>query len=141
MKSVRIWLLTAWCDWKSSWNSVSSAAHLAILPVALELCRIALNGVRGHYNNSVCLKVVAQFPGRNKYGIDKLMRLKIPGLCLVEDFADIVDWLLDGPDPGDRVRLAFIHHVRSLGPQRFWVPTGMRLLRTPLSGVRTSRQR
>src|SRR6185312_9462326 len=24
--------------------------------------------VRGRYDNSVCLKVVAQFPGRNKYG-------------------------------------------------------------------------
>src|SRR6185369_16879355 len=97
--------------------------------------------VSGHYDNSVCLKVVAQFTGCNKYGIDKLMRLKIPGLCLMEDFADVVDWLLDGPDPGDRVRLALIHHVRSLGPRRFWVPTGTRLLRTPLSGVRTFRHR
>src|SRR6185437_11444418 len=44
------------------------------------------------------------------------MRLKIPGLRLVEDFADVVDWLFDGPDPGDRVRLALIHHVRLLGP-------------------------
>ena len=43
---------------------------------------------------------MAQFPGHNKYSIDKLMRLKIPGLCLVEDFADVVDWLLDGSDPG-----------------------------------------
>src|SRR6185312_14036938 len=60
------------------------------------------------------------------------MRLKIPGLRLVEDFADVVDWLLDGPDPGDRVRLALVRHVRSLGPQWFWVPTGTRLLRTPL---------
>ena len=74
--------------------------------------------IRGHYNNSVCLKVVAQFPGHNKYCIDKLMCLKIPGLCLVEDFADVVDWLLDGPDPAHRVRLALVHHVRSLGPQR-----------------------
>ena len=47
--------------------------------------------VRGHYDNSVCLKIMAQFPGRNKYGIDKLMRLKIPSLCLMEDFADVVD--------------------------------------------------
>ena len=29
--------------------------------------------IRGHYDNSVCLKIVAQFPGRNKYDIDKLM--------------------------------------------------------------------
>src|SRR6185503_19750474 len=28
--------------------------------------------IRGHYDNSVCLKVVAQFPRRNKYGIDKV---------------------------------------------------------------------
>ena len=84
---------------------------------------------------------MVQFPGRNKYGIDKLMSLNVPGLCLVEDFTDVVDRLLDGPDPGDRVRFAFIHHVRSLGPQRFWVPTRTRLLRTPLSGVQTFRQR
>src|SRR6185437_13810665 len=89
----------------------------------------------------MCLKIVAQFPRRNKYGIDKLMRLKIPGLCLVEDFADIVDWLLDGPDPSHRVRLALVHHVGSLGPQQFWVPSGLRLLWTPMSGVRTFRQR
>src|SRR6185437_13333636 len=44
IKSARIWLLTAWRGWKSSWNSTNSAAHLAILPVALELCRIALSG-------------------------------------------------------------------------------------------------
>src|SRR6185437_3082361 len=89
----------------------------------------------------MCLKVMAQFPGCNKYGIDKLMRLKIPGLCLVKDFADIVDWLLDGPDPGHRVRLTLVHHVRSLGPQRFWVPTGSRLRQTPLCEVRIFRQR
>jgi hypothetical protein len=39
----------------------------------------------------VCLKIVAQFSGRNKYSIDKLVRLKVPGLCLMEDFADVVD--------------------------------------------------
>src|SRR6185436_19307330 len=44
IKSARIWLLIAWRCWKSSWNSASSSAHLAILPVVLELCRIALNG-------------------------------------------------------------------------------------------------
>jgi len=36
------------------------------------------------------------------------MRRKISGLRLVKDFADVVDWLLDGPDPGGRVRLALI---------------------------------
>jgi hypothetical protein len=45
----------------------------------------------------VCLKIVAQLPGRNKYNIDKLVRLKVPGLCLMEDLA--VYRLLDGPDP------------------------------------------
>jgi hypothetical protein len=44
MKSARTWLLMAWRGWKSSWNSASSAAHFAMLPVALELWRIALNG-------------------------------------------------------------------------------------------------
>ena len=42
---------------------------------------------------------MAQHPGRNKYSIDKLVRLKVPGLCLMEDLADVVDWLLDGSDP------------------------------------------
>ena len=37
--------------------------------------------------------------GCNKNGVNELMRLKIPGLCLMEDFADIVDQLPDGPDP------------------------------------------
>jgi len=37
--------------------------------------------------------------GCNKNGVNELMHLKKPGLCLMEDFADIVDWLLDGPDP------------------------------------------
>jgi len=44
MKSARIWLLTAWRGWNSSWNSASSTAYLAMLPVALELWRMALNG-------------------------------------------------------------------------------------------------
>jgi hypothetical protein len=44
IKSARTWLLTAWRGWKSSWNSASSAAHLAMLLVALELWRMALNG-------------------------------------------------------------------------------------------------
>jgi len=44
MKSARIWLLTAWQGWNSSWNLASSTAYLAMLPVALELWRMALNG-------------------------------------------------------------------------------------------------
>jgi hypothetical protein len=47
----------------------------------------------------VCLKIVAQLPGRNKYIIKKLVCLKIPGLCLMEDLADVVDRLLDGFGP------------------------------------------
>jgi hypothetical protein len=31
MKSARTWLLMAWRGWKSSWNSASSAVHLAML--------------------------------------------------------------------------------------------------------------
>jgi hypothetical protein len=33
-----------WRGWKSSWNSTSSAAHLAMLLVAFRLWRMALNG-------------------------------------------------------------------------------------------------
>jgi hypothetical protein len=47
----------------------------------------------------VCLEIVAQLPGRNKHSIDKLVHLKVPGFCLMEDLADVVDQLLDGPDP------------------------------------------
>jgi hypothetical protein len=47
----------------------------------------------------VCLKIVAQLPGCNKYNIDKLVRLKVPSLCLMEDLTDVVDRLLDGLDP------------------------------------------
>jgi hypothetical protein len=47
---------------------------------------------------------VAQLPGRNKHSIEKLMCLKVPGLCLVEDLADVVDRLLNGPDPYSRSR-------------------------------------
>jgi hypothetical protein len=62
----------------------------------------------------VCLKIVAQLPERDKYSIYKLVRLKIPDLCLMEDPADIVDRLLDGSDPRSRSRvlklLAFRQH-------------------------------
>jgi hypothetical protein len=47
----------------------------------------------------VCLEIVAQLPGRNKHGIEEFVRLKVPGFCLVEDLADVVDRLLNGPDP------------------------------------------
>jgi hypothetical protein len=42
---------------------------------------------------------VAQLPGRNKYSIDKLVHLKVPGIRLMEDLADVVDRLLDDSDP------------------------------------------
>jgi hypothetical protein len=44
MKLASIWLLTAWCDAKFSSNSVNSAAHLAMLLVALGLWSTALSG-------------------------------------------------------------------------------------------------
>jgi hypothetical protein len=38
----------------------------------------------------LCLEIVAQLPRRNKHSIEKLMHLKVPGLCLVEDLTDVV---------------------------------------------------
>jgi hypothetical protein len=40
-----------------------------------------------------------QLPGRNKHNIEQLVRLKVPGLCLMEDIADVVDQHLYGLDP------------------------------------------
>jgi hypothetical protein len=57
----------------------------------------------------VCLEIVAQLPGRNKYSINKLVRLKIPGLCLMEDLADVVDRLLYGLDPYGWARVLKVH--------------------------------
>jgi hypothetical protein len=54
----------------------------------------------GHHHNPVCLEIVAQLPGRNQHSIEKFMRLKVPGLRLVEDLTDVVDRYLNGPDPG-----------------------------------------
>jgi hypothetical protein len=50
--------------------------------------------VRGHHHNLVGLKIVTEFPRRNEYSIKELMRLSIPGLCLMKDLVDVVDWLL-----------------------------------------------
>ena len=47
----------------------------------------------------MCLEIVAQLPGHDKHNIEELVRLKIPGLRLMEDLADVVDRLLYGPDP------------------------------------------
>jgi hypothetical protein len=58
--------------------------------------------VGGHHHNLVGLEIVMEFPGCNEYGIKELMRLRIPGLCLMKDLADVVDRLLDGPDTASR---------------------------------------
>jgi hypothetical protein len=78
--------------------------------------RVVENGPqweRGHHHNPMCLKIVAQLPRCDKYSIDKLVRLEVPGLCLVEDFADVVDRPLEGSDPCSLSRaprlLAFCH--------------------------------
>jgi hypothetical protein len=70
-----------------------------MLPVALELWRMTLNGKGGHHHNPVCLEIVAQLPRRNKHNIEEFVCLKVPGLCFMEDLTDIVDRLLNGPDP------------------------------------------
>jgi hypothetical protein len=60
----------------------------------------------------MCLEIVAQLPGRNKHNIEKFVRLKVPGLCFMEDLADVVDRPLNGPDPCSQSRalmfLAFL---------------------------------
>jgi hypothetical protein len=58
--------------------------------------------VRGHHHNLVGLQIVTEFPGRNKNSIKELMRLRIPGLCLIKDLADVVDRLLDSLDSASR---------------------------------------
>jgi hypothetical protein len=47
--------------------------------------------VGGHHHNLVGLDIVMEFPGRNEYSIKELMHLRIPGLCLMKDLADVVD--------------------------------------------------
>jgi hypothetical protein len=46
----------------------------------------------------VSLEIVTEFPGRNKDSIKELMRLRVPGLCLMKDLTNVVDRLLDGLD-------------------------------------------
>jgi hypothetical protein len=60
--------------------------------------------IGGHHHNLVGLKVMAEFPRRNEYGIKKLMLFRIPGLCLVKDLTDVVNWFLNGPDSARRTR-------------------------------------
>jgi hypothetical protein len=46
-----------------------------------------------------------ELPERNEYSIMELMRLGIPGLCFMQDLADVVDWLLDSLDFSSRTGL------------------------------------
>jgi hypothetical protein len=41
---------------------------------------------------------MTEFPGRDEYSIKELMRLRIPGLGLMKDLADVIDRLLDSLD-------------------------------------------
>jgi hypothetical protein len=45
----------------------------------------------------VRLEIMTQLPGRDQHGIEKFVCLEVPGFCLVEDLADVVDRLLDSP--------------------------------------------
>jgi hypothetical protein len=54
--------------------------------------------VRGHHHDLVSLEIMAELPGRNEYSIKELMRLRIPGLCHMQDLDDIVDRPLCGLD-------------------------------------------
>jgi hypothetical protein len=47
------------------------------------------------------------------------MRLRIPGLCFMKDFADVVDRLLDGPDSASRTG-SFCLSWGLAGPQVAW---------------------
>jgi hypothetical protein len=61
--------------------------------------------IRGHHHNFVGLEIMAELSRRNEYSIKELMRLGMPGLCFMQDLADVVDWLLDGLDFSSRTRL------------------------------------
>jgi hypothetical protein len=54
--------------------------------------------VGGHHHNLVGLEIMTELPGHNGYSIKGLMRLRIPGLCLMKDLTDVVDRLLDSLD-------------------------------------------
>jgi hypothetical protein len=54
--------------------------------------------IGGHHHTLVSLEIMTELPGRDKYSIKELMRLRIPGLCLMKDLADVVDQLLDSLD-------------------------------------------
>jgi hypothetical protein len=75
--------------------------------------------IGSHHHNLVGLEVVTEFRGRNENGIKELMRLRIPGLCLVKDLTDILDRFLDGPDSARRTG-SFCLSWGLAGPQVAW---------------------
>jgi hypothetical protein len=79
--------------------------------------------VGGDHHNLVGVEVVAEFPGRNEYGIKKFMRLRIPGLRLMKDLTDVVDRLLDGPDSASRSG-SFWLSWGPVGPHAAWCFSG-----------------
>jgi hypothetical protein len=79
--------------------------------------------VGGYHHDLVGLEVVAELPGRNEYSIKKLMRLRIPALCLMKDLTDVVDRLLDGPDSASRSG-SFCLSWGPVGPHAAWCLSG-----------------
>jgi hypothetical protein len=90
--------------------------------------------VRGHHNNLMDLKIMAELPGCNEYSIKELMRLGISGLCPMQDLADIVDRHLDGLDFASETG-SFSLSWGLAGPQVFWFFPGPGPDRTPESRV------
>jgi hypothetical protein len=81
--------------------------------------------VRGHHHNLVGLEIMAEHAGRNEYSIKEFMRLGVPGLCLMQDLADVVDWLLDGLDLANETG-SFSLSWGLAGPQVFLFFPGLR---------------
>jgi hypothetical protein len=91
-------------------------------------------GVRGHHHNLVGLEIMVELPERNEYSIMELMHLGIPGLCLMQDLADVVDRLLDGLDLAIGTGSFSLCWVLT-GPQVFWFFPGSGPGRPPRSRV------
>jgi hypothetical protein len=53
-----------------------------------------------------------QLPRYNEHRIEKLMHLQVSHLGVMEDFIDIIHWLLDGPDPPGGIRHTHLHGFR-----------------------------
>jgi hypothetical protein len=64
----------------------------------------------------VSLEVVTQLPGCNENRIKQLIHLRVPCLGFMEDFAYVVDWSLDGPDPPEGFRASTSMGSGSGGP-------------------------